>query len=225
MAPVYLNQLIPVSDLPGHHRLQSSSTLELFAPLCHLTTIGLHFLLQPSSSWILACPCPVIIIYLDFSSTATDNHVSTQQSFSKIVVLTLLTVLCYRGLENGCCYFTLIDWLIDWLIVIISDAVTTLVQGQRQTLLFSATMPKKIQNFARSALVKPVTVNVGRAGAANLDVIQEVEYVKQEEKMIFILACLQKTQPPVSISKFLFSHFYHALYRNSTSSFCCKCMK
>ena len=73
-----------------------------------------------------------------------------------------------------------------------------LVQGQRQTLLFSATMPKKIQNFARSALVKPVTVNVGRAGAANLDVIQEVEYVKQEEKMIFILACLQKTTPPVS---------------------------
>lgn len=72
-------------------------------------------------------------------------------------------------------------------------------KGQRQTLLFSATMPKKIQNFARSALVKPVTVNVGRAGAANLDVIQEVEYVKQEEKMIFILACLQKTQPPVLI--------------------------
>ncbi len=45
-------------------------------------------------------------------------------------------------------------------------------KGQRQTLLFSATMPKKIQNFARSALVEPVTVNVGRAGAANLDVIQ-----------------------------------------------------
>jgi ATP-dependent RNA helicase DDX41 len=58
-------------------------------------------------------------------------------------------------------------------------------------------MPKKIQNFARSALVKPITVNVGRAGAANLDVIQEVEYVKQEEKMMIILGCLQKTAPPV----------------------------
>ena len=45
-------------------------------------------------------------------------------------------------------------------------------QGQRQTLLFSATMPKKSQNFARSALVKPVTINVGRAGAANMNVIQ-----------------------------------------------------
>ncbi|ESO04877.1 hypothetical protein HELRODRAFT_78123, partial [Helobdella robusta] len=72
-------------------------------------------------------------------------------------------------------------------------------KGQRQTLLFSATMPKKIQNFARSALVRPVTVNVGRAGAANLDVKQEVEYVKQEEKMPHILNSLQKTLPPVLV--------------------------
>ncbi|XP_068658621.1 DEAD-box ATP-dependent RNA helicase 35 [Aristolochia californica] len=72
-------------------------------------------------------------------------------------------------------------------------------KAQRQTLLFSATMPKKIQIFARSALVKPVTVNVGRAGAANLDVIQEVEYVKQEAKIVYLLECLQKTPPPVLI--------------------------
>ncbi|KAI3512697.1 hypothetical protein L1887_20015 [Cichorium endivia] len=72
-------------------------------------------------------------------------------------------------------------------------------KAQRQTLLFSATMPAKIQNFARSALVKPVTVNVGRAGAANLDVIQEVEYVKQEVKLVYLLECLQKTPPPVLV--------------------------
>ncbi|KAJ7947343.1 putative Dead box ATP-dependent RNA helicase [Quillaja saponaria] len=54
-------------------------------------------------------------------------------------------------------------------------------------------------NFARSALVKPVIVNVGRAGAANLDVIQEVEYVKQEAKLVYLLECLPKTPPPVSI--------------------------
>lgn len=45
-------------------------------------------------------------------------------------------------------------------------------KAQRQTLLFSATMPKKIQNFARSALVKPITINVGRAGAASMNVVQ-----------------------------------------------------
>ncbi|KAJ3413297.1 hypothetical protein HDV05_008214 [Chytridiales sp. JEL 0842] len=70
---------------------------------------------------------------------------------------------------------------------------------QRQTLLFSATMPKKIQHFALSALVKPCVVNVGRAGAASLDVIQEVEYVKQEAKIVYLLECLQKTPPPTII--------------------------
>jgi len=72
-------------------------------------------------------------------------------------------------------------------------------KAQRQTLLFSATMPKKIQNFARSALVKPITINVGRAGAASMNVIQEVEYVKSEAKIVYLLECLQKTSPPVLI--------------------------
>jgi ATP-dependent RNA helicase DDX41 len=60
-------------------------------------------------------------------------------------------------------------------------------------------MPKKIQDFAKSALVDPCVVNVGRAGAANLDVIQEVEYVKQEAKLVYLLKCLQKTPPPVLV--------------------------
>jgi hypothetical protein len=73
------------------------------------------------------------------------------------------------------------------------------LQHQRQTLLFSATMPKRIQDFAQSALVQPILVNVGRAGAASLNIIQEVEYVKQEAKMVYLLECLQKTAPPVII--------------------------
>ncbi|OEU19458.1 P-loop containing nucleoside triphosphate hydrolase protein [Fragilariopsis cylindrus CCMP1102] len=70
---------------------------------------------------------------------------------------------------------------------------------QRQNLLFSATFPKKFQDFARDTLVKPIIVNVGRAGAANLDVIQEVEYVKEDVKIPYLLQCLQKTAPPVII--------------------------
>jgi ATP-dependent RNA helicase DDX41 len=70
---------------------------------------------------------------------------------------------------------------------------------QRQTVLFSATMPQKFQDFAKKTLVKPLVINVGRAGAANLDVIQEVEYVKKEAKIVYLLECLQKTAPPVVI--------------------------
>jgi ATP-dependent RNA helicase DDX41 len=71
------------------------------------------------------------------------------------------------------------------------------IKSQRQTLLFSATMPKKIQEFAKSALIKPIVVNIGRAGAANLDVRQEVEYVKEDQKLAYLIECLKKTGPPV----------------------------
>jgi len=77
--------------------------------------------------------------------------------------------------------------------------IMSFFKHQRQTLLFSATMPAKIREFAQQSLIKPITVNVGRAGAANLDVIQEVEYVKQEAKMVYLLECLQKTPPPVIV--------------------------
>jgi len=77
--------------------------------------------------------------------------------------------------------------------------IMSFFKRQRQTLLFSATMPRKIQDFAQQSLVRPIIVNVGRAGAANLDVLQVVEYVKQEAKMVYLLECLQKTPPPVII--------------------------
>ncbi|KAF8222930.1 putative DEAD-box ATP-dependent RNA helicase 35 [Tricholoma matsutake] len=77
--------------------------------------------------------------------------------------------------------------------------IMSFFKRQRQTLLFSATMPRKIQDFAQESLIRPILVNVGRAGAANLDVLQVVEYVKQEAKMVYLLECLQKTPPPVII--------------------------
>ncbi|KDQ12334.1 hypothetical protein BOTBODRAFT_34629 [Botryobasidium botryosum FD-172 SS1] len=77
--------------------------------------------------------------------------------------------------------------------------IMSFFKHQRQTLLFSATMPRKIQDFAQQSLIKPILVNVGRAGAANLDVLQVVEYVKQEAKMVYLLECLQKTPPPVIV--------------------------
>merc|ERR1711871_772118 len=66
---------------------------------------------------------------------------------------------------------------------------------QRQTVLFSATMPKKIQDFAHESLVKPIIVNVGRAGAASLDVIQEVEFVKPDQKWYTCLNAYRRQHP------------------------------
>ena len=43
---------------------------------------------------------------------------------------------------------------------------------QRQTCLVSSTMPRSIQHFLKKGLVQPLIINVGRAGAASLNVIQ-----------------------------------------------------
>ncbi|KAG8855168.1 DEAD-box ATP-dependent RNA helicase 35 [Tulasnella sp. 330] len=102
---------------------------------------------------------------------------------------------------DGCRYFCMdeADRMIDMGFEDDVREIMSYFHHQRQTLLFSATMPRKIQDFAQQSLTKAVLVNVGRAGAANLDVLQVVEYVKQEAKMVYLLECLQKTPPPVII--------------------------
>ncbi len=78
-------------------------------------------------------------------------------------------------------------------------AILDFFSAQRQTLMFSATMPTKIQHFAASALVKPVVVNVGRAGAASMNIEQNVEVVRGDARAIHLLDVLQRTAPPVLI--------------------------
>ena len=49
------------------------------------------------------------------------------------------------------------------------------------------------------ALVKPITINVWRAGAANLDVRQKVECLRPDEKFLRLMKAIMKTTPPVLI--------------------------
>ena len=46
------------------------------------------------------------------------------------------------------------------------------IRPGRQTLMFSATMKKKIEGFAREILINPVRITVGSIGQANTDVNQ-----------------------------------------------------
>mmetsp|Transcript_9432 Transcript_9432/g.18706 ORF Transcript_9432/g.18706 Transcript_9432/m.18706 type:complete len:799 (-) Transcript_9432:63-2459(-) len=70
---------------------------------------------------------------------------------------------------------------------------------QRQMLLFSATMPTRLVEFAQTSLVDPITVNASRAGAASLNVIQEIEFMRDEARIPHLLNTLGKTPPPVVI--------------------------
>jgi ATP-dependent RNA helicase DDX41 len=82
------------------------------------------------------------------------------------------------------------------------DDMRTIMRAFRhphQTLLFSATMPPRIQAFARSALSDPFEVNVGRAGAASLNVLQDVMYVPDDDKLKALDSVIKATPPPVLI--------------------------
>ena len=46
------------------------------------------------------------------------------------------------------------------------------VRPDRQTLLFTATMPNKVDNLVRDCLTTPVRSTVGEGGAANQDIQQ-----------------------------------------------------
>ncbi|CAI5477113.1 unnamed protein product [Closterium sp. Yama58-4] len=53
-------------------------------------------------------------------------------------------------------------------------AIVGQIRPDRQTLLFSATMPRRIERLARDILTHPVRITVGEVGAANADVRQRV---------------------------------------------------
>ncbi|CAD5191659.1 unnamed protein product [Musa acuminata subsp. malaccensis] len=62
------------------------------------------------------------------------------------------------------------------------------IRPDRQTLLFSATMPYKVERLAREILSDPVRVTVGEVGTANEDITQVVNVISSDaEKMPWLL--------------------------------------
>lgn len=67
------------------------------------------------------------------------------------------------------------------------------IRPDRQTLLFSATMPRKVEKLAREILSDPVRVTVGEVGMANEDITQVVQVIQtDDEKMPWLLEKLPK---------------------------------
>ncbi|CAG8618920.1 13160_t:CDS:10 [Acaulospora morrowiae] len=83
------------------------------------------------------------------------------------------------------------------------DEVRSIVQksdliddGTRQTLMFSATFPRRIQDLARDFLAKGyIFLTVGRVGGTTSDITQKILYVEEEKKRNQLVEMLLK-QPP-----------------------------
>ena len=62
--------------------------------------------------------------------------------------------------------------------------------GVRQTLMFSATFPKKVQELARNFLDNYIFLAVGRVGSTSENITQKIEYVNEDDKRSFLLDLL-----------------------------------
>ncbi|PJJ67305.1 ATP-dependent RNA helicase RhlE [Chryseobacterium geocarposphaerae] len=70
--------------------------------------------------------------------------------------------------------------------------VLKLLPTKRQTLFFSATMPKKIREFAETIMNKPVEVTVNQVSSAAETVKQSVCFVEKKDKIELLIDILQE---------------------------------
>jgi len=71
------------------------------------------------------------------------------------------------------------------------------IRPDRQTVMFSATWPKEVQNLARDFLVSPVQLQIGSLNlSANQDIKQIIEIVEDNMKLSRIMALLKEIQKP-----------------------------
>lgn len=62
------------------------------------------------------------------------------------------------------------------------------IRPDRQTLLFSATMPRRVERLSRDVLSNPIRISIGRVGAVNEDVQQRVEILPTDANKTIWLA-------------------------------------
>jgi len=77
--------------------------------------------------------------------------------------------------------------------------ILAVLPRERQTMLFSATMPETIVSMARAYLKLPVRVEIARSGTAAKDVTQELFIVTQPEKPRLLEKILQEYRGSVLI--------------------------
>ncbi len=70
------------------------------------------------------------------------------------------------------------------------SAVLAAVRPDRQTVLFSATFPKTVENLARKSLKYPLEIIVGGRSVASDNVVQYAELVEEEDKFFRLLQLL-----------------------------------
>lgn len=91
------------------------------------------------------------------------------------------------------------DQMLDLGFIHVLRKIAKMVGKPRQTLMFSATMPKQISELANSFLEDPVRIEVARVGKAADKVKQSVHFVGQGDKSNLLRNCLSERPDDLSL--------------------------
>jgi ATP-dependent RNA helicase RhlE len=91
--------------------------------------------------------------------------------------------------------------------------IATLLPKERQTMLFSATMPKLMEDLAQAFLTNPVKVQVNPPGQAVAKIVQSVHFVAQRAKTDLLIELLDKHRDELALVFGRTKHGSEKLYK------------
>ena len=91
------------------------------------------------------------------------------------------------------------DQMLDLGFIHVLRKIAKMVGRPRQTLLFSATMPKQIEELANAFLLDPVRIEVSRSGETVDKVGQKLHFVNQPDKAELLRKCLSERPDDLSL--------------------------
>ena len=107
----------------------------------------------------------------------------------------LIDLMDRRALTLKDCVFLVLDeadQMLDLGFIHALRKISSMLPEQRQTMLFSATMPKQMNELANSYLKSPIRVEVTPPGKAADKVTQEVHFIAKAEKTNLLIELLDK---------------------------------
>jgi len=105
----------------------------------------------------------------------------------------LIDLLDRRAVSLGDTHFLVLDeadQMLDMGFIHALRRIAPLLSADRQTMLFSATMPKQMAELSNAYLTDPVRVEVSRSGKAADKVTQSVHFVAQPDKFALLTSLL-----------------------------------
>lgn len=107
----------------------------------------------------------------------------------------LIDLIDRRALTLEACTFLVLDeadQMLDLGFIHALRKISDMLPKERQTMLFSATMPKQMNELAQSYLTSPIRVEVSPPGKAADKITQEVHFIAKAEKTSLLIELLDK---------------------------------